>query len=249
MRTFNRWAGQSGLIKRGLFDAGYALHVLLSATFGQSVLQPFRLFAPSRARSGRLYAYSDFDATELKRIARDVGTPECLEVLNPSYIRSKALPMEFSPGRPLGFDVRVRPVRRLKNSLEDPKSGREYSKGAEVDAFFLNALRRFPAGSVDADSSATATGETRESIYETWLVDRFGEAAYIKECRLVMFSRSRTFRGDGSGPEGPDATLRGVLSVAAPERFKELLRKGVGRHRAFGFGMLLLRPTSSRPGV
>ena len=249
MRVFNRWAGQRGLIKRDVFDAGYALHVLLSATFGQSALQPFRLFAPSRGSSATLYAYSDSDAAALKRIAQDVGTPDCLGVLKPSVIQSKAMPMEFARGRRLAFDVRVRPVRRLRNNFEDSQSGRAYSKGREVDAFFLNAVRRFYAGGVDADKSAAAAGETREAIYRKWLAERFGEAARIDECRLAAFSRSRTIRGDGMGPEGPDATLRGVLSVTTPERFPELLRKGVGRHKAFGFGMLLLRPPSSRPGI
>ena len=248
MRAFNRWAGQRGLIRRGAFDAGYALHVLLSATFGKSALQPFRLFAPSRGRSATLYAYSDFDATALKSIAQDVGTPDCLGVVKPSVIQSKAMPPEFARGRRLAFDVRVRPVRRLRAGFEDSQSGRAYSKGAEVDAFFLNAVRRFPTGGVDVDESAVAAGETPEAVYRKWLAERFVEAARIEECRLAAISRSRTIRGDGLGPEGPDATLLGVLSVTTPERFSELLRKGVGRHKAFGFGMLLLRPTSSRPG-
>ena len=249
MRVFNRWAGQRGLVRRGAFDAGYALHVLLSATFGRSALQPFRLFAPSRGRSATLYAYSDFDAAALKRIAQDVGTPDCLGVLRPSVIQSKAMPMEFAAGKRLAFDVRVRPVRRLRKNLEDPQSGRVYCKGKEADAFFLNAVHRFPAGGVDAEKSAAKAGETREAIYGKWLAERFGGAARIEKCRLATFNRSRTLRGDGLGPEGPDATLHGVLNVTKPEQFQELLRKGVGRHKAFGFGMLLLRPPSSRPGT
>ena len=44
--------------------------------------------------------------------------------------------------------------------------------------------------------------------------------------------------------EGPDAVLAGVLEVTDGEAFAALLRRGVGRHRAFGFGMLLLRPAA-----
>ena len=40
----------------------------------------------------------------------------------------------------------------------------------------------------------------------------------------------------------PDVTFRGTLQVTDPDRFHALLARGVGRHRAFGFGMLLLRP-------
>ncbi|GHE81823.1 hypothetical protein GCM10019059_44550 [Camelimonas fluminis] len=42
--------------------------------------------------------------------------------------------------------------------------------------------------------------------------------------------------------EGPDATFHGSLVVTDPEAFTILLARGVGRHRAYGYGMLLLRP-------
>jgi len=42
---------------------------------------------------------------------------------------------------------------------------------------------------------------------------------------------------------GPDVVLAGQLRVTDPQAFAQLLAKGVGRHRAFGFGLLLLRPT------
>ncbi len=41
---------------------------------------------------------------------------------------------------------------------------------------------------------------------------------------------------------GPDVSFTGVLTVADPDRFATLLAHGVGRHAAFGFGMLLLKP-------
>ena len=53
MRAFSRWAGQRGLLRRGAFDADFALHILLSAMFGKRAFQPFRLFLV-RAAPGRL---------------------------------------------------------------------------------------------------------------------------------------------------------------------------------------------------
>ena len=41
---------------------------------------------------------------------------------------------------------------------------------------------------------------------------------------------------------GPDVVMQGRLRVSDPQAFAQLLARGVGRHRAFGFGMLLLRP-------
>ena len=42
--------------------------------------------------------------------------------------------------------------------------------------------------------------------------------------------------------EGPDAVMRGVLTITDPDAFSSLLASGIGRHRAYGYGMLLLRP-------
>ena len=36
--------------------------------------------------------------------------------------------------------------------------------------------------------------------------------------------------------------MRGILTITDPIAFAELLKRGVGRHRAYGYGMLLLRP-------
>jgi len=42
--------------------------------------------------------------------------------------------------------------------------------------------------------------------------------------------------------ERPQALLKGVLTVKESNTFNRLLARGIGRHRAFGYGMLLLKP-------
>ena len=42
------------------------------------------------------------------------------------------------------------------------------------------------------------------------------------------------------------ATVHGTMTVTDPAAFAQLLAHGVGRHRAYGYGMLLLRP-ANRP--
>jgi CRISPR system Cascade subunit CasE len=42
--------------------------------------------------------------------------------------------------------------------------------------------------------------------------------------------------------EGPDATMSGTLRIDDPSAFASALSHGIGRHRTFGFGMLLLAP-------
>ena len=253
VRAFHRWAGERGLIRRGTFDAGFALHLLLCGLFGKAALQPFRLFASERRRAGSIYAYADVDGDALRHTAQAVGTPDCLAVIDPGRLRSKALTTGFEPGQRLGFDLRVRPVRRLRRGLHDPRSGKELSPGAEVDVFRVAALNRFPDGwtigpGEGTEGAATMRGK-RAGVYVEWLAERFGGAAAIEagSCRLAAFQRSRAVRGGKAGPEGPDATLQGTLAVGDPEAFVQLLRRGIGRHRAYGYGMLLLRPPGTSP--
>ena len=42
--------------------------------------------------------------------------------------------------------------------------------------------------------------------------------------------------------EGPDVTFHGELIVTDAVAFAKNLTAGVGRHTAYGYGMLLLRP-------
>lgn len=229
MHAFARWAGERGLVRCGVFDEGHALHILLSGMFGRAVLQPFRLFASDRRRTAGLYAYADLDAVELRRIAKTVAPTDCMAVLNPDRVRTKPIPVRFESGQRLGFDLRVRPVRRLRRGVRDARLGTVTTSGGEVDAY-----RGRP--------SEVAGGPTRERVYVAWLDARCGGAVRLERCRLADFRRTRAIRGDGLGPGGPDATLRGELTVRNADAFAELVRKGVGRHRAYGYGMVLLRP-------
>ena len=249
MRAFSRWAGQRGLLHGGAFDPDSALHILLAAMFGKRALQPFRLFWSERRPTASLYAYADADQEALQEVAMAVAPPDCLAPLNPVALRSKPMPSAFAAGRRLGFDLRVRPVRRLRRDLHDTQSGAVVMQGREVDAFRLAVLQRFPDGWRERGGPARQSGVSRESIYAAWLSERLAGAANLEECRLSVFSRSRAVRGDGRGPEGPDATLQGVLTVHTAAAFARRLRQGVGRHRAYGYGMLLLRPPNPPPPI
>lgn len=231
MRAFAGWVRDRQLASRGRFDAGYALHILLAGMFGPSVLQPFRLFASARRRVAGLYAYADAGCDWLHDVAAAVATPDALAVLDPARLRTKPMPVRFRVGQRLGFDLRVRPVRRLGRDIVDPRSDRKFVKGAEIDAFRFEGLRHGAAGVRE-----------RGRVYADWLAERCGEAVRIENCRLSAFGRSRAARGDGPGPNGPDATLLGTLTVREPAFFARLVRKGIGRHKAYGFGMILLRP-------
>ena len=109
--------------------------------------------------------------------------------------------------------------------------------GKECDAFALEASRY-------------AEGEmphSREAVYTDWLSSQFerrgGAQLDRQRTRLVSFQRTRAVRKlRARHSEGPDAVMRGVLTITDPDAFARLLANGIGRHRAYGYGMLLLRP-------
>jgi CRISPR system Cascade subunit CasE len=87
----------------------------------------------------------------------------------------------------------------------------------------------------------------REAVYLDWLAKRLLPVAELERetTRLHKFQRQIVVRG-GKRIEGPDATILGTLSVQDPQGFADLLTHGIGRHRAYGYGMLLLRPPQRR---
>jgi DNA polymerase I len=80
----------------------------------------------------------------------------------------------------------------------------------------------------------------REEIYRTWLAKRLGKAARLESARMVRFERTKAERRKRL--DGPDATFHGELTISDGAAFSELLASGLGRHTAYGYGMLLLRP-------
>ena len=87
-------------------------------------------------------------------------------------------------------------------------------------------------------AAAQEEGRERGRVHTDWLSQRCVAAVRVERCRLSAFRVTRAVRGDGLGPAGPDATLRGVLVVREPDAFAQLVRRGVGRHRAYGYGMV-----------
>lgn len=226
LAALNRWAGPRNFT-RGAFDEGLALHHLLGEVFGPAVLQPFRLLVAPRAQMGTLYAYADRPAEALRRDAAAVIGPSHAAVVALDRLRSLPRPAEgWRSGQRLGFDLRLRPVVRLASAI----TGTSFAKGAEIDAFLAETLRGDAA-------------RPRETVYLDWLAARLAPAATLERdtSRLHAFQRSAVNR-NGRALEGPEAIIHGTLTVTDPVIFADLLARGVGRHRSYGYGMLLLRP-------
>jgi CRISPR system Cascade subunit CasE len=224
-----RWAEARHLLpRRGEDDLGYALHALLTAAFGELAPKPFAL-RRDPARPATLLAYSARNPVELREHAATFADPDVVAALQLDRMAIKAMPESFAVGRRLGFSLRVRPTVRTDRDGDR-------NRVREVDAF-LAAVQGTPPGA----------GPDRGTVYQTWLADRLTTGGAVAEqLTLDAFQLSdvqRRGRDRSLGlRRGPDAVFSGVLRVTDPEVFIGLLTRGVGRHRAFGYGMLLLRP-------
>ncbi|APH54995.1 Hypothetical protein GbCGDNIH9_1697 [Granulibacter bethesdensis] len=228
-RSFAQWAGNRGFGPKGTQDNDAVLHHLLTQIFGRQALQPFRVFTPEQA-NWSLYGYADQDAATLAEQARFSITPDMMEVVSLERLRSKAMP-EAKMGQRIGFDVRIRPVRRASiEKIEDVEKLRER------DAFLAEALHDH----ADNKSGMKEANRSRENVYVDWLKERMPWAT-LETARLAHFQRRRVLR-NGKGIEGPDATIHGTMVISDPVQFFEALRKGIGRHSAYGYGMMMLRP-------
>lgn len=240
MRYLKLWGARRNLIVKGVFDEGFALHKLLSESFGARVLQPFRLFSSLRGRQGSIYAYCNTNASELRDLAQSFALPEVQKVLDFNQLRSKKMPSRLRDNQRLGFDIRVRPIRRsrLEFNSKSGAQGERRSSRSEIDSYVWEHTH----SNSNRQGSTSSQELTRELVYRNWMLERLGSAAILEGCSLHSFKRSTVVRGDFSLTEGPDVVLHGTISVQDSDLFKYLLKNGVGRHRAFGYGMLLLRP-------
>ncbi len=223
------WAARHRLLdSQG--DLGYALHALLHAAFGDHAPQPFRYVDVEQG----LLAYTRLSATDLAQCAAladaDVAAALGLgQTLHHAGMSTRPFPTQWAAGHVLGFEVRVRPI------VREGKTGRER------DAFLA------------AVDKASGSALDRSEVYVQWLRDlllRQGGAelvdANVTRYQLLDVTR-KTQRVSAESTRrsqtvsGPDAVLAGQLRVTDPQAFAQLLAGGIGRHRAFGFGLLLLR--------
>lgn len=219
--------GHAGGRNPGDEDFGYATHAWLAAALGEQAPRPFRLM---ETRAGlRLLGYAEVGAETLAQQAREFALPEALAVCDWCGAAGKAMPATWATGRHLGFEVRVCPIIRGDR---------------ERDAYLVE---------VDQAQAEGREPASRTQVYVHWLqrqLERDGAAQVVPETlNLVGFRRVRALRQSRAdqgrkrhGVERPDALMTGELRVSDPDAFARLLARGIGRHRAFGFGMLLLRP-------
>ena len=225
-------------------DLGYAIHLALRLRFGEAAPQPFRLEEPP-GRAPFLIGYTP-DPAALEAAQALPPTDPALEAVFSAPPECRAMPASWTQGARFRFKVRVRPLVRYGGRIRAARAraGKTMLPAAgEVDAFIAACNRAEPGTPVD-----------RETVYREWLASRMSPAAVIEDLSLDQMRRIDTRRAlhvpadaGKAAPrtrltQSPEALFSGTLAIADVPAFVHVLARGVGRHTAFGFGMLTLAP-------
>ena len=225
-------------------DEGYLVHSLFRELWQERAPSPYLLRGSGRQIDA--WGYTKAGAQELREHARSFGDPSSVALLKLDDLYSRPMP-RFEPGRRLGFHLRACPVSR-----QGRKRNGE-SRPLERDVF-LARVEHVGAG----------VTVSREEVYRDWLLARLTlerVGARVDSIRVDSFSRERIMRLTQRRAsevrrarvlERPDVYFSGDLIVENTRRLQNALKNGVGRHKAFGFGMLLIVPPGNRwspPGM
>lgn len=259
--------GQRRHLPTAADDAGYLVHSFLGECFGEAAPAVFHLDR-SRDRRQEVLAYSLHDATALRQAADLHADPLLHAGVDWHGLASKPMPT-LPVGRRLELRVRLCPiVRQRRSGSRDQHDEVDAWLHAQCRALCGAGARPDPAFFTALEVARQAKDERlldREQAYAAWAVALLERQAGVtvqrdgsvpclavegrRLLRLVRRNRERQAtlipprRRDDIGDEGkPEALVRATVSITDPAAFRQALARGVGRHRAFGFGMLLVRP-------
>ena len=227
-----RWFAGESLTPTTPDDGGYRWHALLAAAFGKAQApKPYRVYA-RRGRPLQVLAYSGETPEALDAAARAFADPLALAALGLDRHKLTAKPMPlFAAGRKLGFSLLVRPTMRTDRDGDRRRA-------TEIDAY-VAALR-------EADAAGTRAPE-RGAVYRDWAARRIAAGgARVLDLRIDGLEQVPSLRRNAArqltAVQGHAAQVAGTLEIVDGATFAALVARGIGRHRAFGYGMLLLSP-------
>ncbi len=209
-------------------DSGYLLHCLLRELFLNYSPHPFAIVNDTNSNI-ELLGYSDKPAEELKDIAERNRSRKIFDAIDWNRFSSKPMPSEYLDGSVYDFQLRACPVVRKGRGSDN------FKPGAEVDVFLSEVTENKDYGNI-----------SREAVYKKWLEDMFNRYDIeiisnpeLTKMKLTRFLRKSTEKNVKTMTR-PDVIFRGKIKIHNGRILSERLRKGFGRHNAFGFGMILL---------
>jgi CRISPR system Cascade subunit CasE len=212
------------LSRTALDDDSLLLKTILTEGLGGPIIRPWTVHA-LRGPKAIIVGYSTLGGEDLQR-RRALALPSVQSALGEPL--TAAMP-PLRTGDKFRFAVKLVPTIRVT-----PGGDRRHG---ERDAYL-----------VAADKAGKDAGLSRDTVYCDYLRDRL-QGAELERGRLEQFQLKRFARPRAAGGHAqkaaPEATLSGSLIVGDTEAFGHHLQKGVGRHKAYGYGMLRLRPLTA----
>lgn len=232
-------------------DAGYLFHAASRKIFGELGPQPFLI----QSEHGRVLGYTAASEEQLRNcinLYSALDSPVLLQALRLPPACCKSMPERWISGQQYRYSVFCRPTAR--------------NDKIEGDVWLLETHRRYLDAVNDQSFSGTLQeyrqqhNNLREPIYRAWFQRQFDgnekegipqaaqlETISIDGCQCNMLTARGGKEHSGAPTKGkkrnmPEISLSGVLRVADSQAFARLVKRGIGRHRAFGYGMLLLKP-------
>jgi len=204
-----------------LEDESLILKSILWEAFSGSALRPWAIHA-QRGPTVTIVGYTQANAAELNK-RRALALPSIQAAVGEAI----AVPLPaLSESERYSFSICLVPTVRVTKA-----EGRRYG---ERDAFLAKA-----------DAAGKDANLKRDDVYRDYLAERLAGAS-VEASRLVRFRLRRFMRPKKdrsvSGRTMPEAVIEGSLRVDDPGKLFEAISTGVGRQRAYGFGMLRLQP-------
>ncbi len=215
-----------GLAPRPLVrDPDYLIKTALTETLAGAMIRPWAVHA-TRHGIATVLGYSKRSPDSLVD-SRLLALPTLQQVVGP--VIGGPMP-KLREGQCYAFEVRICPT------IHVTKDGTR--RHGERDAF-LAAV----------DNNLGDERLVRETIYTDYLRKRL-VGAEITKASLKGFRLNRVARKSAKNSVGqrvlPQAWMDGLLKIRDAGLFEQTLIDGVGRQRAFGHGMVRLRPPSAQ---
>ena len=160
-------------------------------------------------------------------------------------IESKPYAPVLAPGDRLAFVLRANATKDRRCAPKEeaaPGTARRPRHDRRVD-IVMHAMREQEAdGNEEGDGRASRRIEAAVTVAKFWLARQGESRGFLVETSAVEDYRVSVLRRRG----GKMATfgildLKGVLTIRDPEEFARTLFTGLGRARAFGCGLILVR--------
>jgi CRISPR system Cascade subunit CasE len=237
--TLAEFASSRSLSARLTTD--YLVHSVLSETFSET---PRPFVAEDKGRLLRVLFYSDYpysksNETDLQDRAQFGASPEAYEAISWDQGAGKPIPDSVPEGMDLKFETKASPVVEKASSGKGKNvdgEPRTWEEGDELDVFLSRQWK-------------SEKELSRFAVYKDWLSGRIeGHGASVESIAVEGFNLKEMTRRTRGGDrkvtafKRPVATMSGKAKVTGPVEFGNLLRKGVGKHKSFGYGFLKIRP-------